>query len=337
MASGRVGGTRSKISGTVGDVVYQIKRNPDGSYTQIVYGKPEDVTQTITPRGQAQKMCTSMVEALMRDLKEVGRVCMQSAANKSKSLNAFSSFNLQLVAQDCKANWYGNNQFLYPPTTWKGATYECLGGRYMISSGTGQFDLFDECLFTDQPYKIWQTGAMTSKHFSGIRFDVKLGQETFDQFMQRHRMTSLDSMFFVYFHEWGVWDPDEEADIPYTGYDFIKVSVNPSVRFSDTITRENVADFFLCESKRDIWKAISDDGSNFYVGALFEQVSSSETCPFFGAFSIYYCEGKKRITSRYLHAEGDSAENYLINNNPAEVFGSWMGDYWLKPYPSPFV
>ena len=90
MASGRVGGTRSKISGSVGDVVYQIKRNPDGTYTQIVYGKPEDVTQTITPRGQAQKMCTSMVEALMRDLKEVGRVCMQSAANKSKSLNAFS-------------------------------------------------------------------------------------------------------------------------------------------------------------------------------------------------------------------------------------------------------
>lgn len=337
MASGRVGGTRSKISGAVGDVVYQIKRNPDGTYTQIVYGKPEDVTQTITPRGQAQKMCTSMVEALMRDLKEVGRVCMQSAANKSKSLNAFSSFNLQLVAQDCKANWYGNNQFLYPPTTWKGATYECLGGRYMISSGTGQFDLFDECLFTDEPYKIWHTGAMTSKHFSGIRFDVKLGQESFDQFMQRHRMTSLDSMYFVYFHEWGVWDPDEEADIPYTGYDFIKVSVNPSVRFSEIITRENVADFFLCESKRDIWKAISDDGSNFYVGALFEQVSASETCPFFGAFSIYYCEGKKRITSRYLHAEGDSAENYLINNNPAEVFGSWMGDYWLKPYPSPFV
>lgn len=104
MASGRVGGTRSKIRGQVGNVVYQVKRNDDGTYTQISYGKAEDVTATITPRLQAQRMCTSMVEALMRDLKEVGRISMQSAANKSKSLNAFSSYNQDLIKKGVDAN-----------------------------------------------------------------------------------------------------------------------------------------------------------------------------------------------------------------------------------------
>ena len=90
MASGRVGGTRSKISGKVGNEIYQVVRNPDGSYSQQVYEKPEIVQTAQTPKLQAQRMITAMVESLMRDLKEVGRISMQSGVNRSKSLNAFS-------------------------------------------------------------------------------------------------------------------------------------------------------------------------------------------------------------------------------------------------------
>lgn len=337
MASGRVGGTRSKIRGQVGDVVYQVKRNPDGTYTQIVYGKAEDVTQTITPRLQAQKMCTSMVEALMRDLREVGRVSMQSGVNKSKSLNAFSSFNLRLVAQDCKVHWDSGNQFLYPPTTYRGEPYECLGGKYMISSGTCQFDVFDECLFSDEPWKIWAHSGMITKFFSGVRFDVRMDSETIGHFLTRHRMTVLDKVYFVYFHEWQVYNPEEESYDPHTGYDFIVISVNPDINVSETINSENVNDIFVCESLRSTWKRVSDDGRNLYVGALFEQDTAAETCPFIGAFTISYLEGRKKISSHFLKSWDEDAENYLLNHQPSMVFGSWMGTPAVRPYPNPFV
>lgn len=337
MASGRVGGTRSKIRGQVGDVVYQVKRNPDGTYTQISYGKAEDVTQTITPRGQAQRMCTSMVEAMMRDLKDVARISMQSAANKSKSLNAFSSYNLRLVAQDCQSHWYNGNRFFYPPTSFRGTPYEALGGVFMISSGTGQFDIFDECLFSDEPWKIWARSSMLTKFFSGVRWDIKIGQESVAEFLRRHFMTILDEVYFVYFCEWQEYNPDEGSYDPRTGYFYIKVTINPSVDQSAVLSDEILNSLFIAESKRDIWKAISDDGKGFYIGALFEQNDASETCPFLGAFTVSYIEGKKKITSHSLQSADDSAEAYLLGYAPADVFGTWMGTPRVKPYPSPFI
>ena len=41
MASGRVGGARAKVRGQVGDLIYQVVRNDDGSYSQEVYAKAE--------------------------------------------------------------------------------------------------------------------------------------------------------------------------------------------------------------------------------------------------------------------------------------------------------
>ena len=114
MASGRVGGTRSRVTGQIGSEVYRVVRNADGTYTQFVSAKGQQTSTYTTPKLQVQRMITAMVESMMKQLKPVARISMQSGANKSKSLNAFSSFNLHLVAQDCKAHWYGDNTFVYP-------------------------------------------------------------------------------------------------------------------------------------------------------------------------------------------------------------------------------
>ena len=146
MASGRVGGSRSKISGLVGSEVYKIVRNPDGSYSQVVQTKGSYTVNTTTPKLQAQRMMVSMVEALMHDLTPVAKISWQSGANKSKSLNAFSSFNLQLVARDCKANWYGGGRFEYPMRRWWISGEWDSVGPWMLSSGTLNRNLFLQAL-----------------------------------------------------------------------------------------------------------------------------------------------------------------------------------------------
>lgn len=337
MASGRVGGTRSKIRGQVGDVVYQVRRNDDGTYTQYSYGKPEDVTATITPRLQAQRMCTSMVEALMRDLKEVGRISMQSAANKSKSLNAFSSFNLQLVAQDCKTNWYRNNKFYYPTTNNIGTPSEQLGGEYLLSSGTWQYNGFDEVVHLTEPWRVWQNVAYMGKRFAGLKFVLQRYPETVSQFLQRHYLTLLDRMCFACFHDWWADDVQDEERIYNTRHSYLFIDLNSGIGQGREIDEETLLDLFQFNSDWPIFAKVSDDGAAFYVGFLIDNENDDAYFYTEGGFTISKMQGKAKISPSYLLPVPDAAGQYFLNQAPADVFGTWMGTPRVKPYPSPFV
>lgn len=337
MASGRVGGTRSKIRGQVGNTVYQVVKNPDGTYTQISYGKPEDVTQTITPRLQAQKMCTCIVEALMRDLKPIATISMQSAANKSKSLNAFSSYNLQLVARDCKAYWNGGGRFYYPKTGNIGTPSEQLGGAFMLSAGTWQYNGFDEVIFTDHPERIWPFSWAFGKWFAGMRFSVRLGMETVGDFLRRHFMSSLDSVCFACFHDWYDWDEDPEDPTWYTRHSYIIAAVDSTIPAESLLTADVLKRLFKFTSDWAVWSQLSDDLNNFYIGILVDHEADNEMIYTYGGFAISYLEGKKRISSSSLKLVPGWSDQYFENAYPALQFGTWMGTPTVVPYPSPFV
>lgn len=336
MASGRVGGTKSKISGVIGNEVYQVVRQPDGSYAQVVYGKPESVIQKTTPRLQAQRMCTCMVEALMRDLKPVGNISFQSAANKSKSLNAFSSYNLSLVARDCKANWYRNNQFIYPTRDMKEGTTQELGGPWILSAGSGQFDVFDRCLWTDNPLAIWSKAWAIGCQFSGVGFSVSMNRWTLADFMKQHRMTRLDKVVFVCFHDWWVDDPKTDERFYNTAHSYIIAQINPALP-DNTLINQNVLDnLFVYESDREFLKQLSDDGSTFYFGVLVDNAKEDANIYYYNGFSISYLDGRKKITSKTLKTQNADGSQWLLDHAPADVFWSWMDSPGVKPYPSPF-
>lgn len=336
MASGRVGGTRSKIRGQVGNVVYQVIKNPDGTYTQISYGKPESTTSVITPRLQAQRMCTSIVEALMRDLKPIGRISMQSGANKSKSLNAFSSFNLQLVARDCKAHWYRDNQFYYPPTQLIGESYEQIGGEFLLSSGTWQYNGFDAIVHEITPTDIWPYRYFFGKRFAGLRFDLLQVDETIDHFLTRHFMTPLDCVCFACFHTWQDSDPEIDDPDTYTKHSYIIANVDATIGRNALITPEVLRSLFIINSDREVFQNVSDDGRSFYLGFLIDNENENAYFLTMGGFSISYATGKKKISSSYLRGVDGRYQGYVYDYAPAEVFGSWMGEPNVSPYPSPF-
>lgn len=337
MASGRVGGTRSRKAGQIGDVIYQIVKNPDGSYSQVVYGKPEQVTQVITTKLQAQRMVTCMVEAMMRDLKPVGRISWQAGVNKSKSLNAFSCYNLQLVARDSKANWYQGNQFLYPQRFMRDSSVEKLGGPYMISAGTGQFDVFDDCVLLLEPWRTWESAQYFGKRFAGMRFDINKSGNTIGSFMEKHRMTRLDSVVFCVFHKWHEWNADEESYDDYTTNSYIIATINPSIPDGAALNEDSLKALFLMESDFDPFAKVSDDGQFFYMGIMVDFDGLDDNIYFYNAFTISYADGKKKITTKYMKSAEGADEFYLLGHAPADVFGTWMGETTVKPYPSPFV
>lgn len=337
MASGRVGGTKSKIRGQVGDIIYQVIKNPDGTYTQVSYGKPEDVTKSITPRLQAQRMCTSMVEALMRDLKEVGKISMQSAANKSKSLNAFSSYNLRLVAQDCKSHWYDGGKFHYPPTSFIGGKYEALGGAWMLSSGTWQYNGFDELIYTNMPVDLFPYAQYFGCEFAGLRFRLSSQPETVANFLKRHFMTVLDKIVFAAFHDWTDDETDPEDPKYMTHHSYIMATVNPEIDVNAWVTPELMERLFVFESNWDVFKRMAEGDRDFYFGLMINANHFESRLLTYGGFTISYLEGKKKISSSTMQLVADNWQGFYFGYAPADVFGSWMGTPHVKPYPNIFV
>lgn len=336
MATGRVGGTRSKIAGQVGSEIYQVRKNPDGSYSQIVYAKGERVETETSEVLQAQRMVTCIVEAAMRDLKPVGQISMQAYTAKTKSLNAFASFNLKLVADDCKANWYGNNRFYYPVRSMKGAPNEQLGGRFMLSSGTLQADVFDDILhYYDAAGNVsgdWNIHDV----FAGVKFLIPPEVTTVGQFLKYHRMTRLDNVVFVVFHDWVEENQETGEDQQFTRFSHLIAQVNPAVRDDEILTSDVWEKLFVWESDWRSCARLAKDGSFGLLGTMHDTYDLDEHITFWGAFTISYITGKKEVTSAYLLGDDTGDEPYYADAAPADVFYSWMNQPRLIPWPSPF-
>lgn len=336
MASGRVGGTKAKVSGQIGSSIYQVRKNPDGTYSQIVYAKGTQTVSTTTPRLQAQRMCTAMVECLMADLKEVARISMQSYPNKSKSLNAFSSFNLRLVAQDCKTNWYSGNRFQYPSMSEVHYYDNDLGGPFMISSGTLQFNIFDREVADDFPYVDWVLPYTSdTQYFYGVGFNITAGM-TVGQFMKSHRMTYLDSFVFCGLDEY--IDYDNHPDDPQTvlRHIYYIAKVNAKVNENEVMTADTIQRLFNLDGNADFVTLMRADGTGFAIGYLAEYATKNEHLHYTACFSISYYAGKKKISSSTYHNPFGDTEPWALDATPTYVFGSWMGEPANHHWPSPF-
>lgn len=337
MASGRVGGTKSKVSGKVGNEVYQIVRNDDGTYSQVIMAKGVKTVETITPRGQAQRMVTCMVESLMRDLKPIATISMQSGANKSKSLNAFSSFNLQLVAQDCKANWYNSTNFIYPSRNNQNTSTEKLGGKFMLSSGTLQFNGFDSLWYSESPKSVLASYQSIDYFFYGIKWNITSSIKTVADFLRTKRMTRLDKICFADFRDWFKYNYVLDESEEFTQYDYMILSINPAIKDDVLLTPSVLSQLFIIESNRAVSQYMSKNGQFFVIGMDCDFANDTEQIWYYGAFTISYMEGRKKISSSNFVVPDGNPEPYWLNHAPTFVFGSWMGEPNNRHYPSPFI
>lgn len=336
MAVGRVGGTKSKISGQVGSEVYQIRSNGDGTYTQIVMSKGVRTETQTSPKLQAQRMCMCMVEALMRDIKPVGQISMQSQKTKTASLNALSSWNVQRVMEDSRVNWYGHNKFLYPPRSYKGKTYEELGGLYMLSSGSLEKDLFSDIVMDYFPAVHFSSGFTIHDRFVYLKFDGLRSGMTVDEFLDLHRMTYLDNVVLVAFREWFIWrDGDDESEA-FTRHSWLIAKINPDIKGSDILDESTIGRLFVWDADYDVVCVPAVDGKFFGLGIRLKYYDNDETVYFMGGFSISNISGKKKISTSYMRDVEGEGEIYMSGYAPTDVFGTWMGEPRVKHYPSPY-
>ena len=336
MATSRTGGTTSKLKGQVGSVIYQVKKNSDGTYTQIVYGKGVRTETTFTPKLQAQRMCTAMVENLMKQLKQIGRISFQSGKNKSQSLNAFGSWNLRKVQTDCKANWYGSQKFVYPTRFNTKKEIQDLGGPYIISSGSLQQNIFDREYYDWYAGARWIGASDPQDQLYGVQFNCQIGVTKVGEFLTAHRMTRMDKICVAGFREWISYEPDPDDPVGYMRHSWCIASLAYTIQDNEVMTEQLIRDLFILESDTNAKILMARDGQSFFIGFDADYYHSDEIYYYMATFSISYVKGKKLISSSTYHNPDGGDDPWWYGQQPANVFGSWMGEPTRVPYPSPF-
>ena len=336
MAKGRVGGTKAKIRGQVGDTIYQIRNNGDGTYTQIVMEKGERTETETSELLQAQRMCTAMVQAFMRDLKSIGQISVQSAKTKTESLNALSSLNLKTVRQDCIDHWYDKGDFYFPWCTNKGTLLQQVGGQYHLSQGTLQNDIFDNAFFDEEPYRRYNGDFTVHDFFYALRFDRGGENVTVGQFLANHRMTRKDQIVLTIFHEWSYEVPEDESYEFETAQDWMIAQVNPEIGDDVRLTTSVMRELFIWESSIPVTLVPSMNAQYFAIGFKIDYYTHDDLVAFMGAFSISYYSGKKQVKSSRMYDPEGRSEAYLYGARPTNVFYSWMRAPKDTHWPSPF-
>ena len=134
MARGRVGGTKSKLRGVVGDVIYQIAKNPYGDYDQKVIEYTREKLNNNTKWQALARMQIAMFQRCMSELTPIIKCSYQGVKTGVTSVNYFVSQNMKLVQDFCIDHWKDGGGYSFP---YKGREYESFG-QFLISTGSYQ-------------------------------------------------------------------------------------------------------------------------------------------------------------------------------------------------------
>lgn len=336
MASGRVGGTKSKVSGQVGSEVYSIRRNADGTYSQVVAAKPEVVRYSNTQRQAAQRMVTAMIEVMMRDLTPVARISFQSGANQSKSLNAFSSINLMRVREDMQANWYGDAKFVYPI---KGGDIS-QGGAYLISSGTLQPLPYEHKEFKFVTPEQWDGGindiGKAAVQFAGFRFEGGPYYTDMGGYLEKMKFYRSDKYVVVVFREYHKYNPETEADDISYGYEYCIAKLKPNIPDNYVFPNNRVSEIFDIQTNGDAVAVLNHQWNRTNIGLIIPADKPDDNIIYWGCFAISWRNGFKQVQHVELSNNYGTSAAWISGHAPTNVFWSWNEGEPMHDMPSPF-
>ena len=136
MARSRSGGTSGLLSGKLGDVIYSITRNADGSFRQQVSANPE-YRENPNTDAQARARCTmATIERAMFTFRDFMGTGFEGIDKGTNSVSKFSEINYNNIKEqiefwwDDPENW--DDQFNLP----KKGQQQPRGGCYILAQGS---------------------------------------------------------------------------------------------------------------------------------------------------------------------------------------------------------
>lgn len=126
MARGRLGGTKAKIRGKVGSEIYQLKRDPNGTLVQSVYGQNQNPTYTNTPAQAKYRCIMGQIERMWHVIPDVIRDAYAKIDPGTLAFQHFSRINYDYVVSQfnllsggiSSLNWKEKRDLAAPAAEW---------------------------------------------------------------------------------------------------------------------------------------------------------------------------------------------------------------------------
>ena len=136
MARSRVGGSSAKLSGKVGDVIYSITRNPDGTFRQSVAAAPDERFNPNTDAQARARLTMATIERAMFTYRDMMGTGFEDVDPGTNSVSKFSELNYNSIKAQLENAWDNNltHQVRVDLPT-KGSTVP-RDGEFIISRGS---------------------------------------------------------------------------------------------------------------------------------------------------------------------------------------------------------
>lgn len=305
MGRGRVGGTRSRISGKVGNEVFLVHKNADGSYSQVVQAVPESREDVLTPEKARQRCYMSVIMSHMPLLTDFMSAAFDGVDNGTLSVQEFVRQNIRLIQDEVdgigilgRAWWYryyGDNNIYPEPLLISDGSFNPRSGTYSHQrSGMNGFVDW----FSDDTFK----GDTLGRVFN--RWNFYPGEY-------------IVIIFFI------PKNGDVQSHYEYTRYRW-KDNLDPDKLIVD-YAADALFDFSGTFHVNVSWRwDVSHDGNMIRY--------ASDNCPQFryvGAFGILqfgFKDGRRRISRCRLRSDWTSPEGDLTRHLFDDVWDSWYTD-----------
>ena len=190
MARSRTGGSNGLLSGKLGDVIYSITRNGDGSFRQSISNNPSYRDNPNTDE-QARARCTmATIERAMftfRDFVSTGWEGIDAGTN---SVSAFSRYNYNAIKDYVEYFWDMPEEFELQFNLPKKGQQQPRAGCYRLSQGSLKLR------------KSWHVDyALAGNPHYGVRSLAVDGQLTVKEWLEYNGLEIGDQLVFVFFEE----------------------------------------------------------------------------------------------------------------------------------------
>ena len=131
MARSRLGGSRSKLRGACGSVIYQMRKGADGKTEQIVQARPEEREYSNTEAQIKARMIMGQIQRMFHILPQLIQTAFSTIPMGTLSLQHFAKLNRPLLAED-----YETHYNVYGDFDWREKRdMTAPAGRWILTEG----------------------------------------------------------------------------------------------------------------------------------------------------------------------------------------------------------
>lgn len=184
MGRSRIGGTKAKVRGAVGDVVYQVTKNNSGQYQQRVYYRQRERVNNNTVAQAKARMIMGQIQRMYHVLPDLIATAFSTVPKGVQSFWHFAKLNYPILQNDFETHFYQYGEFDWRP-------------KFDVTAPAGIWKLTEGVIPEFMPESVSIDYTMSYDIFFGYVFESQ--DATVGDLLEKMNMQPCDSLYIVLF------------------------------------------------------------------------------------------------------------------------------------------